>query len=179
MKAKVMNFSAKNMLVTFLAFSLLCLLTLKAYAQEGPLSLFVISAPTAEIVATSKPEGLDQYQIKLMNVQPNLTYFTEKPNRVTGTATANEFIRAWNDNKLDTTINQPNVSVVGYVNNATKPTVYVFQLDHPNMNMQNNTMTFNAKALGDKKPPRDKVETLHKVSMFVDDFHWNGNKFKH
>ena len=73
--------------------------------------LFVQSAPKLQLEQDKKNSSI--YKLLLKNVNPSVTYFTERPYRKTYTMPTVEFIKLWNKkNKNSFLYNPPNAAVV-------------------------------------------------------------------
>ena len=76
-------------------------------AETTTLSLlFVQSAESAILKALPKKPGY--YTLTLYNVPPYITYFSERPTRVTNVASVQNFIKAWDVGKNNFKTNNPN-----------------------------------------------------------------------
>lgn len=138
-------------------------------------NLFVMTAPSAQLKPIANTRH--QYELTLKGMQPQVTYFTDKPERKTGKTTMAEFLNIWQANALNNRNNQPNVSLVTYARLNQAPLVYVFEIHNPHYDVHTGNMQFTALAIGDHKPTIQNHQ-LNQASLFIDDIQWNGNKFK-
>ncbi len=117
------------------------------------------------------------YQLKLIGVQPYVTYFTDRPNRITGLLATTKFLRIWKEN-FNNNFRQdaPNVGVSGIKFHGIfrkQDVDFVLVLSQPFYNAKNNTMTYLATALtNNKKALPIKPITFGNVALFFDDTGW-------
>lgn len=144
-------------------------------ANTSKANLFVMTAPSAQLKPIANTHH--GYELTLVGMQPHVTYFTEKPQRKTGTTTMAEFLKIWQSNHLNEGNKQPNVSLVSYAD-SQQPLVYVFEVHNPRYDVVTGKMQFTAVAIGDSKPTIHQLRQLKQASLFIDDIDWDGNIFK-
>lgn len=173
---KQANTFASVAALSVMILGLLGLSNIVASTDQPSNNLFVMTAPQAQIMPLAQHK--DTYQIKLSGLQPMVTYFSDRPQRFAGTTSIDEFLKIWQDNKLNTHRNRPNVSLVSYSPGENSAKVYVFELKQPKFDAKTGSIAFNAKAIGESKPAANRTTELQQASLFVDDIGWHGNKFK-
>ncbi|BCA94133.1 hypothetical protein TUM19329_04940 [Legionella antarctica] len=123
------------------------------------------------ILKSTKKQGI--YQLILTNVQPYVTYFSDRPNRITGLMSIDNFLKEWQSNvtsgfKKDA----PNVGIEGIKLNAfsrSQPISVVMVLSNPIYDKKANTLTYTAHELDAKYAPVVKDGTkLENIALFID-----------
>lgn len=131
--------------------------------------LFVQGAKYATL--TPKNNKLGTYELKLTQVEPFVSYFTDAPQRATGQMLANEFYRNWKKAEV-----KPNVAMQS-IDTATKMQINrIFTLTTPVYDAKTHTVTYQATLLGEQGLPKATLQ-LGYTELFIDDFEWDGNKF--
>ncbi len=171
------NYFMKTTLTTFLSLLFFLPFSTEALASEKlPKSdkkvnyLFVQSANRVKIEVNKKHPHT--YKITLKNVNPYVTYFSDRPNRETNTMSTEKFIRLWHRKGDNLSKNPPNADLVatqvGFFSDH-KLINFVVELTEPHYDPKAKTLTYIAKPLkGSTLPPIHSV-TLHHVFLFIDD----------
>lgn len=111
--------------------------------------LFVLTAKTAILKANKS--GL--YTLTFIDVNPYLTYYTNRPNRTQGLAAIENFMKAWNVEPNSFQTNPPNAVITAVkINNLENinQQFYIFTLTSPKYSRQQNAMQFIVKPLSQK-----------------------------
>jgi len=169
----------KKTLSTFL--SLLLLVTFSNTALSAPSArkvnhkninyLFVQSATKLQLEKNKEKPNV--YKIILKNVNPSVTYFTERPYRKTYTMPTAEFIQLWEKkNKNSFLYSPPNAAVVAtHKNFFSKDTLLnvVMELTEPSYDEKANTLSYTAKVLEGNIAPDTHAGTFEQAFLFIDD----------
>lgn len=177
----------KKRIVKFIYFSLisLCVASLTSVAiahqstKQNSSLLFVQIAKSASLTPISKEANT--YKLTLKNVEPFTSYFTDRPDRHTGLIRTHQFIKHWNHQK-DYAQTPPNVAIESSILKSREHFNKIFELSNPIYDAKNNTVTYQAKLLDKSLLNKNTSSTpimLGYVVLFIDDFHWDGNKFGH
>lgn len=168
---------AKKLLITLtcsLALLLGCGFTFAAAKSENKNDnksyVFIQMARKAELTATQQP-GV--YQLVLSNVKPDITYFTDRPNRTTGSVPIEKFFNGWKSSDGDSfNKDMPNVGITGVqLHGLMRPenVSFVLALQNPQYDAKKRMLTYTAHSLsGGKNAPLPKSITLHDIAIFID-----------
>lgn len=133
--------------------------------------LFIQSASKA--VIEQVPSHPDQYQLILTQIQPFVSYFSDRPNRITGIIPVNQFLDIWKNGNNSFSKVPPNVGVSGskihgFFNKTA--TSFVLELSHPRYDLKNKSLSYDVKFLSSNKPS-DLSSTiiLQNATLFFDD----------
>lgn len=139
--------------------------------------MFLQSAKSGSLVPISAEKG--SYLITLNNVDPYLSYFSDRPNRVTGLLPLDNFIKLWShgSNKFDT--NPPNVAIettkIKLFFDKKKATILA-TLTQPAYNKKTHQLSYRLTTLTTKLP-RFKKAKLGFTELFIDGINIKANKF--
>lgn len=154
-------------------FGLLLSATSQAAAQALPKKcqvLFVQVAKSGELKAD--PQQPNTYCLTLKTVEPFTSYFTDRPNRLTGLMPTSNFVAIWQNGDIKRT--PPNVAMeTSNLKNGQRVN-QVLELSNPIYDAQNHQISYTAKALNNTTV---QTMSLGYTVLFIDDFHWHGNKF--
>lgn len=105
--------------------------------------LFVQTAQSAKLYPIAGKANY--YNLTLYNVNPYITYFTNRPNRVTGVVPLSNFLKAWNVGTNSFAEDNPNAvltaaTINGNINNNLVPVV--IQLSSPQYSPAQSTLSF-------------------------------------
>lgn len=134
--------------------------------------LFVQNAEYAILKPASKNDK-QNYTLTLHRIEPEVIFFTDRPQRVMGHISLQDFVKLWQGKSGDNfTADAPNVGVNGIKFRGLlnhKNVDVVAELTNPVYDAKAKTMTFNAKVLSDEKNnlPDHKVRLQH-ISLFFD-----------
>jgi hypothetical protein len=166
------NLTAFLMMLTMMvsASSVLANAPAKSSADPGSY-LFVQNAEYAIL----KPVKGDKqsYTLTLHHLEPQVIFFTDRPKRVMGHISLEDFVKLWQGKTDDNfTADAPNVGVNGIKFHGLlnrKNVDVVAELSNPVYDAKENSMTFTAKVLADEKNnlPNHKVRLQH-ISLFFD-----------
>lgn len=122
------------------------------------------------------PTGTDPtaYKLVLNQVSPFTTYFTDRPNRISGLLPTNQFVDLWHTQDIVST--PPNVALETRDSKNGQRINKVLVLSNPIYDSKNQQIYYNAKVL-DKNINRMNSMMLGYTVLFIDDFNWGGNKF--
>lgn len=160
----------KNLVIAALLF--FC--SVFAYANPSDTStqknyLFLQTAKTGLLKPTQVP-GI--YQLALKDISPYVTYFTDRPNRMTGLLPMERFLEIWQSNaKNGFKADAPNVAVEGIKLHAVSKdqTIgLVVVLSKPIYDRKTKTLTYTAQALNHEKITFNHNIKLENVALFVD-----------
>lgn len=136
--------------------------------------LFVQAAKSATLTPVDAKKGI--YSLKLQEAEPFVSYFTDAPKRVSGQMQLDEFYRNWQKGVKSKSDYTPNAAMQS-VDVATKVHVNrVFELNAPSYDAKAHTVTYKATLVGEQGLPQAALN-LGYTELFIDDFHWDGNKF--
>ncbi len=133
--------------------------------------LFVQSAPKLQV--EQDKEKPDIYTVLLKNVNPSVTYFTERPYRKTYTMPTSEFIKLWEKKKKNSFLyNPPNAAIVAtqrkFFEKDTLLNV-VMELTNPHYDEKAKTLSYTAKLLEGNMAPNTHLITFDQAFLFIDD----------
>lgn len=143
--------------------------------------LFVKSVPKVKIEVTTNKNNSPSYKIVIKNIDPQVAYFSDRPNRVVGKIDLEKFIALW-DKTGDSGFlnNPPNADLIGNKSiffDKNKQINLVVELTAPHYDKKTKTLTYIAKPLkGNETVLKDSL-TLYNVIMFIDSVClscWNG-----
>lgn len=120
--------------------------------------------------ATLDPHQSKQrwYTLTLHDVDPDVLWFSERPNRLSGNLNINDFIKYWNQKTQQSfTKSHPNANLIAINDeNGVKTKVSgVFVLTNPVYDAQNKTLTYNIYSI---RGTFNKKASLEHVALFVD-----------
>ncbi|MGE3920714.1 MAG: hypothetical protein AB7F64_07225 [Gammaproteobacteria bacterium] len=113
------------------------------------------------------------YTITLRQMNPYVTYFSNRPYRVAGMLTVQNFINRWNQGKGPANFNQnpPNASLVALKSKFLEKSQsinFALEVSHPQYNRAQQSLTYTIHALkGGKQIP---VGNFNHVGLFIDAF---------
>ncbi len=133
--------------------------------------LFVQSAPKLQLEQDKTKPNV--YKIILKNVNPSVTYFTERPYRKTYTMPTAEFIQLWNKKSKNSFLyNPPNAAVVATVRKFfSKDTLLnvVMELTEPSYDENAKSLSYTAKILEGNMAPNTRSVKFEQAFLFIDD----------
>lgn len=114
-----------------------------------------------------KPLKNDCYQLSLMGERKKLLYFSDRPNRVVGHMSKKQFLKIWNNNKID-----PNVLVDGFVSphDALETTSNVLTFQSIHYNEKTGATSYVACLTDPHKQRLLTQKKLFDVTLFFDNF---------
>lgn len=127
--------------------------------------LFTQTAPSASIVPLQEKGW---YTLTLNNVNPDVLWFSDRPNRLSGDLTMTDFIKYWKDpsDKKNFVKDHPNADMIG-VSGDTKVRG-VFMLSKPVYDPQQKTLTYRIYHIAGAGNFTDKITSLQHVAVFID-----------
>ena len=165
--------------ITLFTVSSLALASTQAEAPKSKniAAQFVQTAKSATIVSIAEVKG--EYKITLTNVDPYVSFFSDRPERVTGMLPLVEFIKDWNsDTKNSMRRDPPNVAIEG-MQTSGEPIQLLGVLSQPKYEQAVGKMTYRFKLLSTPaKPIPSKIDLAYTV-IFIDDMmiHWGTGPF--
>lgn len=137
--------------------------------------LFTLSANSAVVKPVNASAG--EYSLTLNKVQPYVSYFSDRPNRITGLMPTSKFIQAWNPQSGGNFKQMaPNVDVEGIKVHGIfhqKDMFFILSLNNPQYNQTTHSLSFTATALnGDKGVMPTQTTKLHNTALFIDNSPW-------
>ena len=111
----------------------------------------------------------DQYEIRLEKTSPFITYFSDRPNRVTGVMSLDQFLSAWNKGIDSFKVDPPNVTVSGE-NEKDSNLFFILEFTHPQFSKKSNQMTYDIKFISPHPQLSKKPIVLHNPILFFDNW---------
>jgi hypothetical protein len=133
--------------------------------QKDITLLYVLHAEKGQIVKTQD----NQFQLKLYDVSDDITYFSDRPNRIVGDVTIKQFTNRWivGDNSFK--VNNPNAALVGVLDmvqsGSRKSKDRFIVLSNPSYDADKDTLSFTIKSINKDKLS---VEKFKNISLFID-----------
>jgi hypothetical protein len=149
--------------------SLVCTMTAPLLqAAQKKAYLFVHSAVAATF---STNQDKQHHTLVLHQVNPYLTYFSERPERESGSLKIEKFLGLWKKkNKNSFSKDAPNAVVQGSLKTAGNTLVnYAVELIHPKYDATTKTLTYTIKPLAGATTPLPNAIELQQVTLFIDD----------
>lgn len=137
--------------------------------SNQPEFLFVQTAGSA--IVSAVPNKKNTYILILKNVNPYVTYFTERPNRIAGLMPLEEFLKYWQEGKNNFSKNIPNASLVAYHKKKFKGkqlVQHVIELTAPTYNANKKTVTYIIHDLGGDGNTLPMLARYSQIALFVD-----------
>lgn len=118
------------------------------------------------------PGQPDNYVVKLRNVTPYITYFSDRPNRVIGQIQTVDFLNIWKQGSDSFSKDAPNAVLSGVNKTWTKNrnVNLVVELTQPEYNAADQTLSYHAHVLKDANTPAVNFSKLHYTTLFIDGF---------
>ena len=129
--------------------------------------LFIQTAETATISANNNQPGV--YKLKLDQVRPYITYFSDRPHRITGVLPLEKYLADWSKGEKSFKQDNPNAGIISATFDAVGMNgiqTDVLELSHPQYNKMAKTLIYTVKTIGKIKAIQ--VGTYHDVSLFID-----------
>lgn len=127
---------------------------------------FVISATAGRL----SPLKSGAYQLLLTGVSPYTTYYTRRPNRQSGLASMNNFVRSWDVGTHTFAQDNPNATLTA-VNIDGVPNkqglVKVLQLSNPQYNFSQSTLRVTVTPIGSNNQIVVKNENFEGLSLVI------------
>lgn len=132
--------------------------------------LFIQSAPSAVLIPNSPQTGT--YELVLHDVHNTVSYFSERPNRISGTIPIARFVNFWKLQGPDGFNTQaPNADIMGTQIHSifsAKNANFTFALSQPAYNAKNKSIAYAATPLqGQQDLPKAPIKLEH-VKLFFD-----------
>jgi hypothetical protein len=127
--------------------------------------LFTQIAPSATLTPQADK---DWYTLTLANVNPDVLWFTNRPNRMSGDVAMADFVKYWKeptDNK-NFVKDHPNADLIGVSGNTKVRGV--FMLSKPNYDPQQQTLTYRVYHIAGAGNFNDTITSLQHVALFID-----------
>lgn len=141
-----------------------------ATTKTAPDMLYIQTANNAIVKQLGKTTG--SYQLTLTDVNPMVTYFSDRPARLVGQIGNATYLQTWNQGgKQSFNKDAPNavISGVAMVNGKGESVNIVMTLSNPTVNAKNHTITYTAKSLSSTESKLDFTNTkLHYTTVFID-----------
>lgn len=167
-------------LTTALLSTTLLLTTLNLHAAgstaAATLLLFEQVSESGSLVPLDSQHGI--YRLTLHSPNPFITYFSEAPNRYTGMMPLSEFFQHWNKGNIFKQQFKPNAALEAFDTTTKIHVNRTLKLSDPTYNAKTQTVTYKVTLLGNQGLPNAKIHLGYTV-LFIDDFHWSGDKFHH
>ena len=133
-----------------------------------PSYLLIQESESATLMPVQNKKGV--YTLTLKNVSPNLTYFSDRPHRIAGKMTIDDYLALWKDGKDSFQNDNPNVGLISATFEAqTDHGVRsdVLELFNPVYDPAKKTLTYYAKPLHEGFYLQS--GTYQTVSLFIDE----------
>lgn len=131
--------------------------------------MFLQNAETGVLKPTTEK---GTYQLVLKNIQPYVTYFTDRPKRVTGLMSIESFLNEWQSNaKNGFKKDAPNVGIEGIKLHAFsrgQTVSVVMVLSNPIYDQKAKTLTYIAHQLNTKEATIKNDTKLKNIVLFID-----------
>jgi hypothetical protein len=132
--------------------------------------LYIQTANNASLTQLNKSK--QSYQLTLSGVNPMVTYFSDRPERLVGQIGNAVYLQTWNQGgKQSFDKDAPNavVSGVANVNGKSKNVNVVMELSNPVVNMKKHTITYDAESLSSTETKLNlNHANLHYTTVFID-----------
>jgi len=142
----------------------------KTAPMAAPANYLFLQNASSGILKATKEHGT--YQLVLQNVQPNVTYFSDRPNRITGSITLDTFLKEW-QKKNGFKTDAPNVGIEGIKLHAfsrDQEVSVIMILSNPIYDKKSNSLTYTARALNTNESDiKDNIK-LSNIALFIDNF---------
>lgn len=144
-----------------------------AHTNHCAQMLYALVAENGVITQNQKSGA---YYLTLAQTSKMLTYFSDRPVRISGITRLSNLIKFWNVGKDSFAKVPPNAALEAF--NATshgKMTTqhYTLELSHPALNIQKNELRFTVKPVGKTQLNKLPISLRH-VALFIDPT-WGGN----
>lgn len=116
-------------------------------ATDEPSLLFVQEAVTGSFRPIDV--AANTYTLTLVGVKPHTLLFTDRPQRMVGSWTMNDFISRWNEGSNSLANNPPNAVLLSHSGADGKEYAVVIELSNPVFNAPGGTLTYKATVLKD------------------------------
>jgi hypothetical protein len=148
-------------------------LSLASNTQDKPGALFTQLAQTASI--TTNPHHPDWKTLTLKGVSPKTVWFTERPHRLSGQVTTQQFVNQWAKGPNNFEENNPNASMVYILDNKRPAThkIAVIQLSNPIYNPKTHDLSYRFCHVG---PMLISSSHIQEVALFIDNWGWPFNE---
>lgn len=136
--------------------------------------LFTQTADSA--VLSQNPQKPQSYIFTLHNVNPSTVWFSDRPQRVSGTLTISEFMKYWTQPTPNNFVtDHPNANLIAVYKDKeiNKHISGVLMLARPVYNAQQQTLTYDAYSLDKSFQNYPQTLTLHHVVLFIDSGPWS------
>lgn len=132
--------------------------------------LYIQTANNANLNAVDK--NAQSFKLTLSQVNPMVTYFSDRPERVVGQIGNAVYLQTWNQGgKQSFDKDAPNavVSGVAKVNGSSETVNVVMELSNPIVNVGAHTITYDAKSLSSNETKLNlNHANLHYATVFID-----------
>lgn len=146
-----------------------CILNQCALADSPVNVSFVQSADVSKLTAINTKTGT--YKLSLKNINPHVTYFSDRPNRVIGQFTMAQYLAKWKQGKDSFNVDAPNavLNAAFHTANDEDQFVNVFvELSNPVYSIRERKFSYDVKLLNNNRQPLNGVE-LHHAVLFIDE----------
>ena len=142
---------------------------------------FIQTAPKAKLEMIPGKKG--EYKITLYNPNPYVSFFSDRPKRMTGMMPIPGFLALWNNKNLAN--NFATIPPNGALESQSKIMIFkrhrlslLASLSNPQYDAKNKTMTYTLSSLNSKDPGVKQLDLGFTV-LFIDglDIHWNPGGF--
>lgn len=136
--------------------------------------LFQQVAASSSLTPINSQKGI--YRLSLKSPSPYITYFSDEPERYTGIMPVSEFYQHWKKGRIFKTNIQPNAALEAYDKKSKTHISCTVMLSDPTYQAKTNSISYKITLLGDQRLAPTKIDLKYTV-LFIDDFHWGGNRF--
>ncbi len=160
----------KRVILTALFFTALTSQSFAGASIKQPkIFLFVQTAGSAEMQAV--PNKSNTYELTLRKAAPYVTYFSERPYRVSGALEGEKFVQDWKKGHDNFYKSAPNAAIVGGLNSFIhqKYVNYGVELTDIRYDAKAQTFRYTVHVLKGEPAMPAKLK-LHHVALFIDGF---------
>ena len=137
-------------------------------AENTTQLLYTQTAESAKIVPDPTQPGW--FILTLQQVDPKTVWFTDRPKRLAGMLSTQQFVQQWGEGQDSFENNHPNASIIAVKNHHGKMQYYgEFELTHPQYNVATETLTYEVKAISkSSEAMSNEGKPMGEVALFVD-----------
>ena len=136
----------------------------------GQVKLEFMYVQTGYQATLKKTKQADVYTLTLNDVAPYVTYFSDKPKRIAGMFTIEDYLQNWQLNNSNIKKDAPNADLVGsyYHGDQQKMANLVIELKNPSYNASSKTMTYTVKILDQNIDQALLTKPITHIELFID-----------
>lgn len=160
----------KRILVILLTASMLAGSAFAVSAKKNVTVVYVQNAKSSELKADAKHPNV--LQLTLHKPESHVSYFSDRPQRLTGIVELQQFLSLWDDkSKAKFMQNPPNVAI------ETKKSNLIGMLSNPSYNSKTGDLTFTFTPIKPLPAEFKYGKDLGYTVLFIDDVSWDPGGF--